>query len=45
MSRENIEIVREAYAAWERDGIDGVIPFVDADVQFRNPPDAPEAGV
>ncbi len=45
MSRQNIEIVREAYAAWERDGIDGVIPFVDAEVQFRNPPDAPEAGV
>jgi ketosteroid isomerase-like protein len=34
---ENVDFVREAYDAWERDGADGVMPFLDAEIELRNP--------
>jgi ketosteroid isomerase-like protein len=37
--------VREGYAAYESNGVEGIIPFLDPDVEWRNPPDSPIAGV
>ena len=37
MSQENVELVRRAYDAWEHDGADGVMPFLDAEIELRNP--------
>ena len=45
MSRENVEVVRRAYEAWERDGIEGIMPFLHEDIEWRNPEESPIAGV
>src|SRR3954469_21169404 len=45
MSRENVELVREAFDAYNREGIDGILRFLDPDVEWRNPADSPIAGV
>jgi ketosteroid isomerase-like protein len=45
MSQENVEVVRRAYDAWHRDGIEGVMPFLHEDIEWRNPEDSPIAGV
>jgi uncharacterized protein len=37
MSQENPELARQAYDAWERDGIDGAMPFLDAQIELHNP--------
>ncbi len=37
MSQVNVELVRRAYDAWEREGVEGIIPFLDAEVVWRNP--------
>lgn len=37
MSQENVELVRRAYDTWDREGIDGVIPFLDVEIEWRNP--------
>ena len=37
MSQENVELARQAYDAWESEGAEGVIPFLDAEVEWRNP--------
>jgi ketosteroid isomerase-like protein len=42
MSRENVESVRQAYAAWESDGVEGLIRFLDAEVEWRNPAEGVE---
>jgi ketosteroid isomerase-like protein len=45
MSQENVEIVRQAYDAYERSRVDGIIPFLDEEIEWRNPPDSPVARV
>jgi ketosteroid isomerase-like protein len=43
MSRENVELVRRIYAAWEQGA--SARDFIDADVEYVNPPYAVEPGV
>jgi ketosteroid isomerase-like protein len=37
MSQENVELLRRAYDAWEREGVEGIIPLLDPEVVWRNP--------
>ncbi|HEX3562375.1 MAG TPA: nuclear transport factor 2 family protein [Solirubrobacterales bacterium] len=43
MSRENVELVREGYAAWERGDIDGIVEGVTPDVEIVQPPEVPDS--
>ena len=45
MSQENVDLVREAYDAYNRDGITGILRYLDPEVEWRNAPDSPNAGV
>jgi ketosteroid isomerase-like protein len=45
MSQQNVEVVRQAYDAYNRDGVNGILGYLDPDVQWRNPTDAPVAGL
>ena len=45
MSQENTTIARRAYEAFQRDGVDGILPFLDEEIEWRNPEDSPIAGV
>jgi ketosteroid isomerase-like protein len=45
MSESNVELVRQAYDAFQRDGIDGILPFLDEKIEWRNPEDSPIAGI
>jgi ketosteroid isomerase-like protein len=54
MSRENVDGVREAalvervqagYDAWDRGDIDALLAELDADIEWVEPPDAPDGGV
>jgi ketosteroid isomerase-like protein len=45
VTSDAVELVRRAYDAFETDGIEGIIPLLDAQVEWRNPPDSPIAGV
>ena len=45
MSREDITHLREAYDAYNRDGITGILPYLDPKVEWRNPAESPIAGV
>ncbi len=45
MSQQNVEVARQAYDAYNREGIDGILRYLDPDVQWRNPADAPIAGL
>jgi hypothetical protein len=45
MSEENVEIARRGYEAFQRDGLDGLMPFLDEEIEWRNPEDSPIAGV
>ena len=45
MSQENAELVRAAYDAYNREGINGIIRYLDPEVEWRNPADSPIAGV
>jgi uncharacterized protein len=45
MSEENIAIARRAYEAFQHDGIEGIVPFLDEEIEWRNPEDSPIAGV
>jgi ketosteroid isomerase-like protein len=44
MSRENLDIVRRAYEAWNRGDLETAFEFLDADVEMSAPPNLPEAG-
>ena|SRR6476659_1477290 len=44
MSAENIEVVRQLYAAWRERGFCVVPELMDPDVEFVNPPYAVEPG-
>ena len=44
MSRENVEVVKALYAAWQRDGL-GVVPeLMDTEIEWVNPSYAVEPG-
>jgi ketosteroid isomerase-like protein len=45
MSQENLELVRAAYDAYNRDGINGILGYLDPEVEWRNPAESPNAGV
>lgn len=44
MSRENIEIVRNAYEAYTVGDLDAAFAFLDPGIEWRTPPNIPEAG-
>ena len=41
----NIEILRGAYEVFARDDLDGILPLLDEEIEWRNPEDSPVAGV
>jgi ketosteroid isomerase-like protein len=45
MTSEAMEVARRGYEAYEAEGIEGILPFLDPGVEWRNPPDSPVAGV
>jgi ketosteroid isomerase-like protein len=45
MSQENVEIARRAFDAYNREGINGILDYLDPEVEWRNPVDSPIAGV
>ena len=45
MSPENVALAREAYAAYNREGITGILAYLDPEVEWRNPVESPNAGV
>jgi ketosteroid isomerase-like protein len=44
MSRENVELVKRLFDAWEEDGFDVVPALMDTDIEYVNPPYAIEPG-
>jgi ketosteroid isomerase-like protein len=44
MSEENLEIVRSALDAWNRQDVEGLVALADPDVEWVNAPDAVEPG-
>jgi uncharacterized protein len=44
MSRENVDIVRRCYEAWNRGDWDGVIAFADPDIEWYTPKEDPDWG-
>ena len=45
MPMEGVEIVRRGYEAYEARGIEGILEFLDPEIEWRNPTDSPIAGV
>jgi ketosteroid isomerase-like protein len=46
VSRDDpIDVLRRGYEAFRQEGIEGVIPFLDPEIEWRNPRDSPIAGV
>ena len=45
MSQENAELAREAYDSYNREGITGILVYLDPEVEWRNPTESPNAGV
>ena len=43
MSQENVEIVRRAYEALERDGLEALLDFFDPEIRWEVRPDLPDA--
>jgi hypothetical protein len=35
MSERNVQIARQAYEAWGRDGIDGILEYLDPEIEWR----------
>jgi ketosteroid isomerase-like protein len=42
MSQENVELVRRGYAAYEKEGVEGVIPFFNEDAVLVSIPEWPD---
>ena len=42
---ENVALAREAYDAYNREGITGILVYLDPEVEWRNPVQSPNAGV
>jgi ketosteroid isomerase-like protein len=45
VSQENVELMREAYEAYNREGINGILAYLDPEVEWRNPIESPNAAV
>jgi ketosteroid isomerase-like protein len=45
MSQENVEVVREYYAAWNQAGVRGVLPFWTPDFEWHDAPEMPDSSV
>ncbi len=45
MSQENVDLARHAYDAYNREGITGILMYLDPEVEWRNPVESPNAGV
>ena len=45
MSEENVELARQAYGAYNREGINGILEYLDPAVEWRNPIESPNAGI
>ena len=45
MLSQNVDLLRKAYDAYNREGIEGVLGYLDSEVEWRNPPESPNAGV
>lgn len=45
MSRDAVDVARRGYEAYESQGVEGILQFLDPTVEWRNPPDSPIAGV
>jgi ketosteroid isomerase-like protein len=43
MSEQNVEIVRKAYAAWERGDIQAIVDLCDPEVVIVQPPEVPDS--
>jgi ketosteroid isomerase-like protein len=41
----NIEFLRRAYEVYANDDLDGLLPLLDEQIEWRNPEDSPTAGV
>jgi ketosteroid isomerase-like protein len=41
----NVELTRQAYDAYERQGINGILVYLDPEIEWRNPAESPNAGV
>lgn len=44
MSRENLEVVRRVFEAWNNSGVDGALSAFDPSVEWTTPDDDPDAG-
>ena len=44
MSEADLELLRAAYAAWNRGDVDAAFDFLDPEAEVSVPPDLPEAG-
>jgi ketosteroid isomerase-like protein len=45
MPSENAEVLRQAYDTYNREGISGILRYLDTEVEWRNPAESPNAGV
>lgn len=45
MTSANEQLLRDAYDAYNREGIKGILAYLDPEVEWRNPADSPIAGV
>jgi ketosteroid isomerase-like protein len=43
MSEENVEVVRQAYAAWERGDIQAIVHLCDPEIVIVQPPEVPDS--
>ena len=44
MSSEDVELVRDAWAAWQRDGPQSLLEFCDREIEWTTAEDEPESG-
>ena len=45
MAQKTVERMREAYDAYNHEGINGILEYLDPKVEWRNPVESPNAGV
>ena len=45
MSQENVELAWQASGAWNDGGIDALLEYLDADVEWHPPPESMEPGI
>ena len=43
--QENVALAREAYDAYNREGITGILVYLDPGIEWRNPVESPNAGL